>query len=543
MESWTPFVVPHLMQLRKICATLIIFFRELFQGKRYTGPEVDVWSCGVILYVLTTGCLPFDGNNLQEMRESVTRGKYRIPFYLSEGCEKLLRKFLVRDPMKRPSLDILIDDEWLNEGYDAPPISFDVKEELTGEDPLVLNIMESKFGVPKYDIIKGLHDNEYSENLAIYFLLYDEKIKNGDAAVAKIAEAMSIKAPVQQATPQPEQKHGAPVPAIEPIAEETSVEELKKPKEAIPAAQAPYVSRRRASISQEPKLPPPAPSSGASKKDTENIPANAAIPQVATRVNVVNTPAKRQRRATVTGNSDRPQFDPVASGEQQKEAKPKEKKPSAGTPAVEPTNASPANEEKIEVVSRAAPVPGNRNRRFSIAVTTEQYVPSIPESVVPSLKIEGDSKEKQPEKKKSSIIGFLKFGRKSGDEASNGAADKPNKEEKSVLQDNTDLKPRSLRFTFASNTTSSKSPDHMIQEVITAATKHGYKFRLVHNFLIECVASPPNNLPGAEHVKIEIEVCKLPRLTRLHGFRFQRISGASADYKTVCEKLLASIQL
>lgn len=91
---------------------------ELFQGKKYDGPEVDVWSLGVILYTLVSGSLPFDGQNLKELRERVLRGKYRIPFYMSTDCENLLKRFLVLNPVKRASLENIMKDRWINMGYE-----------------------------------------------------------------------------------------------------------------------------------------------------------------------------------------------------------------------------------------------------------------------------------------------------------------------------------------------------------------------------------------------------------------------------------------
>ncbi|CAO2638767.1 Serine/threonine-protein kinase MARK1 [Lemmus lemmus] len=143
---------------------------ELFQGKKYDGPEVDVWSLGVILYTLVSGSLPFDGQNLKELRERVLRGKYRIPFYMSTDCENLLKKLLVLNPIKRGSLEQIMKDRWMNVGHEEEELKPYSEPELDLNDAKRIDIMVT-MGFARDEINDALVSQKYDEVMATYILL------------------------------------------------------------------------------------------------------------------------------------------------------------------------------------------------------------------------------------------------------------------------------------------------------------------------------------------------------------------------------------
>uniref|UniRef100_A0A673V2C1 Maternal embryonic leucine zipper kinase n=1 Tax=Suricata suricatta TaxID=37032 RepID=A0A673V2C1_SURSU len=106
--------------LQTCCGSLAYAAPELIQGKSYLGSEVDVWSMGILLYVLMCGFLPFDDDNVMALYKKITRGKYEVPKWLSSSSALLLQQMLQVDPKKRISVKNLLSHPWIMQDYNCP---------------------------------------------------------------------------------------------------------------------------------------------------------------------------------------------------------------------------------------------------------------------------------------------------------------------------------------------------------------------------------------------------------------------------------------
>ncbi|KAG5285082.1 hypothetical protein AALO_G00033890 [Alosa alosa] len=148
---------------------------ELFQGKRCGGPVGDLEPGVIPLHTLVSGSLPFDGQNLKELRERVLRGKYRIPFYMSTDCENLLKKFLILNPTKRGSLEQAMKDRWINVGHEDDELKPFLEPQPDYKDPRRTgqhrHELMIKMGFTHEVIQDSLVNQKYNDVMATYLLL------------------------------------------------------------------------------------------------------------------------------------------------------------------------------------------------------------------------------------------------------------------------------------------------------------------------------------------------------------------------------------
>uniref|UniRef100_A0A674I4A8 Serine/threonine-protein kinase MARK2 n=1 Tax=Terrapene triunguis TaxID=2587831 RepID=A0A674I4A8_9SAUR len=538
---------------------------ELFQGKKYDGPEVDVWSLGVILYTLVSGSLPFDGQNLKELRERVLRGKYRIPFYMSTDCENLLKKFLILNPSKRGTLEQIMKDRWMNVGHEDDELKPYMEPLPDYKDPRRTELMIS-MGYTREEIQESLIGQKYNEVMATYLLLgYKNSELDNDNITLKPrpqAELANSSAPspshkVQRSvSANPKQRRFSDqVPAIP-----TSTSYSKKTQSNNAENKRPEEEREAGRKASSTVKVPASPLTGLERKKSTPTPSTNSVLSTSTNrsrnspmlertglgqnsiqngKDSLTTPGSRASTASASAavGSARPrqhQKSMSASVHPNKPTlPPTENNCEAQRPSTAPQRV-PGASPSAHNISSAIPERTNFPRGISSRSTFHagqlrqvRDQQNLPYNVPPA----SPSGNSQGRRGASGSI-FSKFTSKFVRRPHMVGGDKERDE-------NREAKPRSLRFTWSMKTTSSMEPNEMMKEIRKVLDANSCQCELQEKYMLLCMHGAPGH---DSFVQWEMEVCKLPRLS-LNGVRFKRITGTSMAFKNIASKVANELKL
>ncbi|OAY24961.1 CBL-interacting serine/threonine-protein kinase 20 [Manihot esculenta] len=110
--------------LHTTCGTPAYVAPEVITKNGYDGAKSDIWSCGVVLFVLLAGYLPFNHQNIMELYRKIIKGEFKCPTWINSGARKLISSILHPNPNSRIAIDDITSNSWFKKGYkqiEAPP--------------------------------------------------------------------------------------------------------------------------------------------------------------------------------------------------------------------------------------------------------------------------------------------------------------------------------------------------------------------------------------------------------------------------------------
>ena len=157
--------------------------------KKYKGDQIDIWSSGIVLYVMVYGRLPFDQDNMKELVYHIKNGIYSLPNTISEECQDLIKKIIQVNPDKRITLHEIKNHPWMKKfnfnlmkspglsiNKEILPVDIDIVKEIAGKNrKKIHNVVD--------DIIKNRHNS----NTLSYYLRVKHKIKRGEKSISDLS--------------------------------------------------------------------------------------------------------------------------------------------------------------------------------------------------------------------------------------------------------------------------------------------------------------------------------------------------------------------
>ncbi|KAM4724260.1 MAP/microtubule affinity-regulating kinase 3a isoform 12-T13 [Anableps anableps] len=519
---------------------------ELFQGKKYDGPEVDVWSLGVILYTLVSGSLPFDGQNLKELRERVLRGKYRIPFYMSTDCENLLKRFLVLNPTKRGTLEQIMKDRWINAGFEEDELKPYTEPELDITDQKRIDVMVG-MGYNLEEIQDSLAKMKYDEITATYLLL-GRKASELEPSDSASSSNLSL------AKPRPNSELNGQSPSHLKVQRSVSSNHKQRRYSeqvgqnvppGLPHPKRSQTTTADNSVKDESGAPLRKPSTPGSRGGPPSSPllGNANNPNKADipdrKKGATTGPSNNSASAGMTrrntyvcsdrNNTDRLSVIPNGKENSVAVSPGGQRNPVASTHSI--TNATTPDRLRFPrgTASRSTFHGGQLRDRRTATYNGPPASPTLSHDATPLSQTRSRgtsnlfSKLTSKLTRRNMSFRFTKSRHVPGDQ-------------KGEIKDS---KPRSLRFTWSMRTTSSMEPCDIMREIRKVLDANNCDYEQQESFLLLCVHGDGR----AENlVQWEMEVCKLPRLS-LNGVRFKRISGSSIAFKNIASKIANDLKL